>query len=124
MYIVAVDDTLGMLKKIVVFGGNGYVGQNVCQCAVELGISVMSISRSGSPFQNKKSPDWGKNVQWETGDAENESSFLGKLKGVDGVVSCIGAFGSNSFMEKVNGDLNIAITKAAAESGVLHLREK
>lgn len=33
------------------------------------------------------------------------------------MVSCVGAFGSNEFMEKINGDANIRAVETAAQEG-------
>ena len=35
--------------KIVIAGGNGFVGTTVCQEALKTGLSVVSISRGGRP---------------------------------------------------------------------------
>lgn len=34
-------------SKLVVFGGNGFVGSRVCEAGVRQGLNVVSISRSG-----------------------------------------------------------------------------
>lgn len=39
-------------KKIVVFGGSGFLGQALCQAASAKGFAVTSISRSGQPKSN------------------------------------------------------------------------
>lgn len=90
-----------MLKKIAVFGGNGFVGKNICRGAVGLGIDVISISRTGSPFGNTTVPEWALKVEWAKGNAEDETTFKKYLEGVDGVVSCIGAFGSNEVSRQI-----------------------
>ena len=38
---------------------------------------------------------------------------MSQLDGVDGVVSCVGAFGSNDYMARVNGDANVRAVSAA-----------
>jgi hypothetical protein len=40
-----------------------------------------------------------------------------ELSGATGVVSCIGAFGSDAFMEKINGDANVLAVEEAAKAG-------
>ena len=47
--------------KLVVFGGNGFVGSRVCEEALKTGLAVTSINRSGAP---RVSADWTTNVQW------------------------------------------------------------
>lgn len=41
-----------------------------------------------------------------------------KLEGVEGVVSCVGAFGSDDFMLKINGSANVAAVSAALKNNV------
>lgn len=50
-----------MLPKLVVFGGNGFVGSKVCEEALRTGLGVVSINRSGPP---KLSAPWIKDVEW------------------------------------------------------------
>lgn len=110
------------MKKIVVIGGNGYVGQQVVKAALRAGSDVVSISRSGAPVDftaDASSGVTGGSISWEKGDiTDTQSGWQELLKGADGVVSCLGAFGSNEFMEKVNGDANIAAIGAALSTGV------
>ena len=47
--------------KLLVFGGNGYVGTRVCQEALKTGLSVVSISRGGRP---PVQADWVPQVEW------------------------------------------------------------
>lgn len=41
------QDDSNKRKRVVVFGGNGYVGSNVCQEVIRLDADVHSISRKG-----------------------------------------------------------------------------
>lgn len=52
-----------------------------------------------------------------TGDVFDEKSWLPALEGATGVVSCIGAFGSNAFMERINGDANVHAAEVAKRAG-------
>ena len=47
--------------KLVVFGGNGFVGTRVCEEALNTGLAVVSISRSGAP---KATSHWTSQVDW------------------------------------------------------------
>ena len=51
-----------LLPKLVVFGGNGYVGSRVCQQALAMGCGVVNVSRSGRP-RNLRG-DWLDQVEW------------------------------------------------------------
>ena len=51
-------------EQVVVFGGNGFVGSEVCKALSLKGKKVLSINRSGTPRQ---SLDWMKNVKYLAG---------------------------------------------------------
>ncbi len=108
--------------KLVVFGGNGFVGQRVVQAALRLGLKPVSISRSGVPpngLNARKSFGASmSDVEWAKGDVFDPPSYAEHLKGACGVVSCLGAFGSMEFMEKMNGDANILAQKESVKQGV------
>lgn len=55
-----------MVKQVVVFGGNGFVGQNVCQAALLMGADVVSINRSGPPAGKEQA--WKGSVKWVQAD--------------------------------------------------------
>ena len=47
--------------RLLVFGGNGYVGTRVCKEALDTGLGVVSISRSGQP---PVQDSWVPQVEW------------------------------------------------------------
>ncbi|RWW49009.1 hypothetical protein BHE74_00044875 [Ensete ventricosum] len=51
-------------EKIVVLGGNGFVGSAICKAAALKGIEVVSISRSGRPSYTDS---WVDQVSWIAG---------------------------------------------------------
>ena len=87
-------------ERIVVFGGNGYVGQQVVKAALLAGVDVTSINRSGAPSNFKAVSKAGSNVgvTWIKGDLFNAEVWRNELSGAAGVVSCVGAFGSNEVL--------------------------
>ena len=105
-------------NRIIVFGGNGYVGNSIIRNALSMGLEVTSIARSGRP----KSGDITglEAVDWIKGDllSSNDESWKSHLEGAKGAISCVGAFGSNDWMEKVNGDANINAVSACVRAGV------
>lgn len=103
--------------KVVVFGGSGYVGSAVCKALLKLGINVTSVSRSGAPA-SASSEEWVQHVRWIKGDSLLPDLWKPELHDACGVVSTVGAFGSNDFMERACGDTMIEIAKAAAEAKV------
>ena len=61
------------------FGGNGFVGQNVCQAALLMGADVVSVNRSGPPAGKDKV--WKNTVQWVQADVfkpENYADEVGR----------------------------------------------
>ncbi|CAI5722845.1 unnamed protein product [Peronospora effusa] len=102
--------------RLLVVGGNGYVGSNILQRAVQKGVEVRSLNRSGKP-QWQDVP-WIDEVDWHKGDVFDEVQLAKAVEGVTGVISAVGAFGNKEFMEKVCGDATIQAVQAAQKAGV------
>ncbi|KAF5735650.1 hypothetical protein HS088_TW15G01161 [Tripterygium wilfordii] len=102
-------------EKLLVLGGNGFVGSHICKEALNHGLTVTSLSRSG---RSALSDSWADNIVWHQGDLLSPDSIKHALRGVNSVISCVGGFGSNSHMYKINGSANINAVSAAAEEGV------
>uniref|UniRef100_A0A7S0WUV3 NAD(P)-binding domain-containing protein n=1 Tax=Pyramimonas obovata TaxID=1411642 RepID=A0A7S0WUV3_9CHLO len=107
----------GNQAKVVVFGGNGYVGSYVCKSLLSMGVAVTSINRSGQ-ITYPEWDHWWHKVNWVKGDALEPEEWKDKLAGATGVVSCVGAFGSNAYMEKVCGDATVSMVEAAKAAKV------
>jgi len=105
-----------VIPKLLVFGGNGYVGSHVCQAALRMGVPVASVNRSGKPANLDSA--WTDQVEWVSGSAAEPDTYRHLFDNCLGVVSCVGAFGSNAHMKAVNGDANVAAVEAAAAAGV------
>ena len=97
---------------VVIFGGNGFVGTNIAKSILTRAptAKVICISRSGQP---KVIRDGLHQVEWHNGDVFKPETYSNKLNEADCVVSCIGAFGSNEWMERMNGDANILAASEA-----------
>eukprot|EP00291_Cryptomonas_curvata_P017615 CAMPEP_0172169458 /NCGR_PEP_ID=MMETSP1050-20130122/10713_1 /TAXON_ID=233186 /ORGANISM="Cryptomonas curvata, Strain CCAP979/52" /LENGTH=234 /DNA_ID=CAMNT_0012840511 /DNA_START=66 /DNA_END=767 /DNA_ORIENTATION=- len=100
---------------VVVFGGNGFVGSNVCRKLVEMGKKVAAVNRSGCP---KVKEPWMNQVSYISGDVFAPESWRSVLKGAGGVVASIGGFGSYEEMRRINGDSNLVVAEEAAAAGV------
>lgn len=102
-------------EKLLVLGGNGFVGSHICKEALDRGLTVASLSRTGrSSIQDS----WANSVIWHQGNLFSTDSWKDALKGVTSVISCVGGFGSNAQMYKINGTANINAIRAASEEGV------
>ncbi|KAG1364334.1 hypothetical protein COCNU_11G011610 [Cocos nucifera] len=61
---------------------------------------------------------WADKVVWHQGNLLVPDSLKDVMNGVTAVISCVGGFGSNSHMYKINGTANINAIRAASEQGV------
>ncbi|KDP33474.1 hypothetical protein JCGZ_07045 [Jatropha curcas] len=102
-------------EKLLVLGGNGFVGSHMCKEALDRNVSVVSLSRSG---RSSISDSWANAVTWHQGDLLSTDSWKEALNGVSAIISCVGGFGSQSYMYKINGTANINAIRAASEKGV------
>jgi len=100
----------------MVVGGSGFVGTRILRAALRQGVQVTSVSRSGSPPADVASSLPG--VNWVAADVEDPAQLKAAVQNTDAVISCLGAFGSDAFMRRINGEANAAIAAASAEAGV------
>ncbi|KAF8651486.1 hypothetical protein AX16_004784 [Volvariella volvacea WC 439] len=79
-------------QRILVIGGNGFIGSAICKAALARGMQVTSVSSSGRPYQTAKghAPAWTSKVDWQTGDALHPETFAHLFSGVGGVVHTLG----------------------------------
>ena len=103
--------TSAVQKKVVVAGGNGFLGSRICKSAVNRGWDVTSVryfprappatwkltwySRSGEPSwsavtSSSDPPPWSKFVTWAKGDILRPSTYNSHLKDADAVVHTMG----------------------------------
>ncbi|CAN6882421.1 hypothetical protein F2Q70_00020949 [Brassica cretica] len=101
-------------ERVVVLGGNGFVGSAICKEAISSGIEVVSVSRSGRPSLQDS---WLDQVTWVTGDVFY-LNWDEVLLGATAVVSTIGGFGNEEQMKRINGEANVIAVNAAKDFGV------
>ncbi|MCJ1384705.1 hypothetical protein MMC17_007823 [Xylographa soralifera] len=82
-------------KKIVVAGGNGFLGSRICKSAAARGWDVVSLSRSGEPVwssvtSSAEAPPWSKSVSWQKADLLKPATYQPMLKDADAVVHSMG----------------------------------
>jgi nucleoside-diphosphate-sugar epimerase len=100
--------------KLLVLGGTGFLGENVCKKALLEGYQVTSLSRRGLPPPSSSSssttmPD-NKKIDYRKGDARQKESIANILQegGYVGVIHCVGllfddASGLGSYNRFVSG---------------------
>ncbi|GAX72766.1 hypothetical protein CEUSTIGMA_g222.t1 [Chlamydomonas eustigma] len=108
--------TESLYPKIVVFGGRGFVGSHICKEALNSGLKVIGISRSGtSPITNES---WTREVEWVRGNVLEPKTYQSYLKGAVAAISCVGGFGNQEDMLKINGTANVTAVETAKAEGV------
>ncbi|GFF51346.1 uncharacterized protein C1840.09 [Aspergillus lentulus] len=82
-------------KRVVVAGGNGFLGSRICKSAVNRGWSVTSLSRSGEPrwdtvTSSHNRPTWANSVEWAKADILKPDTYKPFLRDADVVVHSMG----------------------------------
>ncbi|KAF4165343.1 hypothetical protein CNMCM6936_007951 [Aspergillus lentulus] len=82
-------------KRVVVAGGNGFLGSRICKSAVNRGWSVTSLSRSGEPrwdtvTSSHNRPTWANSVEWAKADLLKPDTYKPFLRDADVVVHSMG----------------------------------
>ncbi|KAF9544520.1 hypothetical protein EC957_011916 [Mortierella hygrophila] len=95
-----------LAKKLLVVGGTGGVGFQVCKVAVARGWDVTSLSRRGKPTlteTNQKDfvapQGWTHKVNWAQGDSLNPSTYKEVIAGTDSVVHTVGLLLEDDYKE-------------------------
>jgi hypothetical protein len=81
----------GAARRLVVFGGSGFVGCATAQEALARGLDVLCLSRSGAPPAAVASQPWARRATWAKADALQPDSYRQQLVGAEAVVISIGS---------------------------------
>jgi uncharacterized protein YbjT (DUF2867 family) len=81
----------GAARRLVVFGGSGFVGGATAEEALARGLAVLCLSRSGAPPAAVASQPWAQRATWAKADALQPESYREKLVGAEAVVVAIGS---------------------------------
>ena len=109
------------VRQVTVVGGTGFVGSRVCQILAEQGVTVRSISKSGTVPKWCRDADWTNQVTWSAVDLLNSTpeavdAAMGETP--DAVVSCVGVIGTDpEILKQGNGDANVAAFESAKRRG-------
>lgn len=109
-----------MALRLVVTGGSGLIGAEVCRVAVERGHEVISLSRQGRPTIVEGA--WMANVAWHRADVLEPELWREHLVGCDTLIHCVGTFletpAQGITFERINGDAAILVAQEAVQVGV------
>ncbi|KZT56999.1 NAD(P)-binding protein [Calocera cornea HHB12733] len=101
-----------MAQHLLVVGGNGFLGSNVCKAAVAKGWKVTSISKSGKPYISSSghTPAWTKQVNWNAASANEPKTYAHLLPGVTSVVHTLGILLEGKYKAGIGGALSALAT--------------
>lgn len=103
--------------KLVVPGGNGFIGSEICRIAVQNGHEVAAFGRRGRPPLTPARHPWTQEVEWRAANVFEPDTWRDLLDGADAVVHCIGTIRERPEQDipfpRVNAN---AVILAAAET--------
>jgi len=76
--------------KVVVFGGNGFVGSNILKVLRTRMAGAVSVSRSGLKPKHLEGQSWATEVEWTSGDALTPGTYQDTLKDATAVIISVG----------------------------------
>ena len=105
--------------KLLITGGNGFIGQEVCRIAVGDGHEVISIARSGRP---EIAAPWTDEVRWVAANVLEPELWRDHLAGCDAVIHCVGTITEKPergiTFERLNDDSAEVASWEAEHAGV------
>ena len=111
------------MKKVVIYGGNGFVGTHVAQALFNKGVCTACLSRSGHKPLHLKDQKWSESVRWCKGNALEPDTKL--LERVHGMVTLVGSAPMPTSSREAydaqviaNGETNASAIRAAGEAGI------
>jgi uncharacterized protein YbjT (DUF2867 family) len=107
------------MAKLLVMGGTGFIGAEVCRVAAAEGHEVVAVGRSGRPPGGEA---WAERVGWVAADVFRPEAWTEHLAGCAAVVHCVGIVREHRSrgvtFERMNGDAAVAVADAAERAGV------
>lgn len=113
VHIVSLNQShLRPVATIVVPGGNGFIGSEVCRIAVQNGHEVAAFGRTGRPALTPARHPWMQEVQWRAADVFSPDTWRDLLDEADAVVHTIATI-------QEDADRGITFDRLNAESALL-----
>lgn len=110
-----------LVMKLVVPGGNGFIGTEICRIAVKNDHEVAAFGRRGRPALSPARHPWVQDVEWRAADVFEPATWRDLLDGADAVIHCIATIRErpekNITYERVNADAALLVAEEAEEAG-------
>jgi hypothetical protein len=115
-------------KRLVVFGGTGFVGSGIAKEAVKRGFDVTCVTRGGAApahLLGDAERGWASEIDWRRGDALRPETYRDAVRGADAVITAVGRLPMPSLTREEivrdNGETNVAPGRVAMALGVRRL---
>lgn len=110
------------MAKLVVPGGNGFIGREICRIAVQNGHEVAAFGRSGRPDLSPSPSPWMSEVEWRAADVFVPEAWRDLLEDADAVIHCIATIRQDPerdvTFERVNAESALQAADDAAKADV------
>jgi len=110
------------MAKLVVPGGNGFIGTEICRVAVQNGHEVAAVGRTGRPALTPARHPWTGSVEWRAANVFEPTTWRDLLDGADAVVHSIGTIQEDPSQgvtfDRVNAQSALLAAKEAVQAGV------
>ena len=110
------------MAKLVVPGGNGFIGTELCRVAVQNGHEVAAFGRTGRPPLTPARHPWTQEVEWRAADVFAPDTWRDLLNGADAVVHTIATLrehpGRDVTFDRVNAESALRAAEAAVAADV------
>lgn len=108
--------------KLIVAGGNGFIGSEICRVAVQNGHEVAAFGRTGRPVLRPAGHPWVQDVEWRAANVFEPDAWRDLLEGADAIVHCIATIrerpARDETFERVNAESAMIAAEEAATAGV------
>jgi len=110
------------VAKLVVPGGNGFIGSEICRVAVQNGHDVAAFGRTGRPALTPARHPWMQEVEWRAADVFAPDTWRDLLDGADAVVHSIATIREaperNITFDRVNAESVLVAANEAVDAGI------
>ena len=110
------------MARLVIPGGNGFIGSELCRVAVQNGHDVAAFGRTGRPDLAPARHPWMNEVEWRAADIFTPDAWRDLLDGADAVIHSLATIredpANNVTFNRVNGESVLQAAQTAADADV------